>query len=265
MFGGIDIGSKTTKAILLDGRTIAAHAILETGINPSGSGEAALEMVLANRGLPRSTVTRIVGTGYGRVRLAAADRTVTELSCHAAGAHFLDPCLRTLVDIGGQDSKAIRLAPDGSLADFVMNDKCAAGTGRFLETAARVLHTDLATLSRSAAEATRACTINSTCAVFAESEIISLLAAGASQADIVAGLYASFAQRIGNLVRRLKVEPPVALVGGVAKNEGLRRALAENLGLAFRPLPIDPQLVGALGAAVIAQRMEPDRPGDIQN
>jgi (R)-2-hydroxyacyl-CoA dehydratese activating ATPase len=252
MLAGVDIGSRTTKAVILDDGAILAHHIITTGAKPMLAGKIALDAVLKELGLKKKELRCIVATGYGRVRLLEADQVITELTCHARGTYFLDSQIRTVIDIGGQDSKVIRLSPDGSLYDFVMNDKCAAGTGRFLESAATVMEVDLDALSRIALTSVNPCTINSTCAVFAESEIISLLAADMKASDIAAGLYQAFAQRIGNLARRLRVMPPMALVGGGAKSQGLRHALMTNLNADFTELTLDPQLVGALGAAVIA-------------
>jgi (R)-2-hydroxyacyl-CoA dehydratese activating ATPase len=249
---GVDIGSRSAKALILEDDTIVASSMLDTGVRPMEAGQTALAGALAKIGRTQADVNAIVATGYGRVTLIVADRVVTELSCHARGVHFLDPSVRMLIDIGGQDSKAIHLGSNGTLLDFVMNDRCAAGTGRFLESAARVLETDIDTLGKVSLDAPRACRINSTCAVFAESEIISLIAAGEELPAIGAGLCQSFAGRIGNLARRIGIRPPIALVGGGAKNAGMRKSLAVELGTDFLPLEIDPQLVGALGAAVIA-------------
>ncbi|MEJ2640237.1 MAG: acyl-CoA dehydratase activase [Desulfosarcinaceae bacterium] len=249
---GVDIGSRTAKALVLEGGRILATCLVDTGARPTGAGRRALEEALARCGSKQTDLDAIVATGYGRVSLTEADRIVTELSCHARGVHFLDASIAMVIDIGGQDSKAIHLDPAGALLDFVMNDRCAAGTGRFLESAARVLETDIDTLGSLSAKATRACRINSTCAVFAESEIISLIAAGEKLPVIGAGLCRAFAGRIGNLARRIGIRPPVAVVGGGAKNPGMRRALAAELEIGFAPLAVDPQLVGALGAAVMA-------------
>lgn len=249
---GVDIGSRSAKALILNGGRIAASCMEDTGAHPMDAGQRVLAGALAQSGYTRMDLSLIVATGYGRIALPDADRVVTELSCHARGAHFLDPSVGMLIDIGGQDSKAIHLGTGGSLLDFVMNDRCAAGTGRFLETAACVLETDIDTLGAVSLGATRACQINSTCAVFAESEIISLIATGESLSAIGAGLCLSFAGRIGNLARRIGIRPPVTLVGGGAKNPGIRKALAAELDVELLSLEIDPQLVGALGAAVIA-------------
>lgn len=249
---GVDIGSRSAKALVLSDGHIAADCMVDTGARPMEAGRKALAGALGKIGGTRVDVEVIVATGYGRVTMEGADRVVTELSCHARGVHFLDPSVGMLIDIGGQDSKAIHLGAGGSLLDFVMNDRCAAGTGRFLESAARVLETDIDTLGEISLDTSRTCQINSTCAVFAESEIIGLIAAGEPLSAISAGLCQAFAGRIANLARRIGIRPPVALVGGGAKNQGLRQALSTELGVDFLPLEIDPQLVGALGAAVIA-------------
>lgn len=253
---GLDIGSRSAKAVIFDGgkagKGILASSRIDTGARPTTAGQRALAEALAQSGLKRSLLGRIVATGYGRVAMAEADQIITELSCHARGVHFLDPAIAMVIDIGGQDCKAIHLDANGALLDFAMNDRCAAGTGRFMESAARVLETDIDTLGQAALTAVRTCQINSTCAVFAESEIISLIAAGEELAAIGSGLCRSFAGRVANLARRIGIRSPVALVGGGAKNPGMRQSLAAELGLTFAPLPIDPQLVGALGAAVIA-------------
>ena len=260
MLAGVDIGSRTTKVVIVNDGVILAHHIINTGVKPMLAGKMVLDAVLKEVGLKKEDLQCIVATGYGRICLSEADQVVTELTCHARGTYFLNSQIRTVIDIGGQDSKVIRLSPDGSLDDFVMNDKCAAGTGRFLESAATVMEVDPDALSRIALKATNPCTINSTCAVFAESEIISLLAAEMRAADIAAGLYQAFAQRIGNLARRIRITPPMALVGGGAKSQGLRHALMTNLDTDFTDLALDPQLVGALGAAVIAADIAESKP-----
>lgn len=249
---GVDIGSRSAKALILEDDRIAAYCMVDTGARPMEAGQKALAGALSKIGRTQANMNTIVATGYGRVTMKGADRVITELSCHARGVHFLDPSVGMLIDIGGQDSKAIHLGTGGSLLDFVMNDRCAAGTGRFLESAARVLETDIDTLGEVSLGASRACRINNTCAVFAESEIISLIAAGEPLSAISAGLCHAFARRIGNLARRIGIRPPVALVGGGAKNQGMRQALSTELKVDFLSLEIDPQLVGALGAAAIA-------------
>ncbi len=254
MFIGIDVGSRTSKVVALEDGAILASAVRDTGASPGQAGRKVLEDALRFVNRAESDISRIVGTGYGRVSMPFADATLTELSCHAMGVHFLDPGVRTVIDIGGQDSKVIRLDEDGSMIDFMMNDKCAAGTGRFLEVAARAMEVELAGLGDIAAGAQAPCEINSMCAVFAESEIISLLASGEARENVIAGLNRAFARRVGAMARRVGVRPPVAFVGGVAKNMALAREIENYLEVTLVPLPVDPQIIGALGAAVLAER-----------
>lgn len=182
------------------------------------------------------------------------DKTLTEVTCHAVGTYSLNPALRTVIDTGGQDTKVIRLDADGNMLDFIMNDKCAACTGRFIEVAAKALDVILEDLAKVSSIAQNPCEINSTCAVFAESEIISLLASDVDSANIAAGLHKAFAHRVGTMAKRIGVVGGVAFVGGVAKNYGLATAISTYLDIEFNELDFDPQLIGALGAAVIAER-----------
>ncbi len=253
-FVGIDAGSRTTKAVLLDDEGNLVSAIRPTGINVGATAEEVFGDVLGQVDATHRDVKYLVGTGYGRVSLEFADTTVTELSCHALGANFINPEIRMVIDIGGQDSKVIQLDENGSMVDFIMNDKCAAGTGKFLEMVARKLETDLENLSDIHFESEQPCAINSMCVVFVETEIISLLARGESAANIVSGVNWAFANRIGNMARRLGIKEQYVLTGGVAKNRGLKDALNQYLGVPFAPLGIDPQINGALGAAVLALR-----------
>ena len=281
MFTGIDVGSRTTKAVLFDGKTILSSVVMDTGIDTRMSAEKAFQSVKEKAGVTDREIRKIVGTGYGRVSIGFAHQTITELTCHARGCYFINDAIRTVIDIGGQDSKIIRLDPRGNMFDFVMNDKCAAGTGKFLEMAARALETDTESLNNGHVrppdttknERTRTadrelfqiklpetdsesniepCVINSMCAVFAESEIISLISKGEPKANIIAGIHHSFAMRVGNMGKRLGIQEPVAFVGGVAKNRGLANALSEYLNVSFVHLPVDPQIMGSLGAAVSA-------------
>lgn len=253
---GVDIGSMTTKCILLKGKDTIASVIIPTDANPEKAGKKVFGKALAAAGIGAERISRRVGTGYGRVSLDMFDLTVTELSCHARGVKWLDATIEGIIDIGGQDSKAIRLNPDGTILDFVLNDRCAAGTGRFLEATASALKIDLAEMGDVCAEAGSACAISSTCVVFAESEIISLLAAGNGRADIAAGLMESIARRVGTMARRIGLHRNVAFVGGGAKNTGLRRALERFLGAPFIQIAGEPQLTGALGAALIASDLK---------
>jgi (R)-2-hydroxyacyl-CoA dehydratese activating ATPase len=253
IYAGLDVGSLSTKAVLLSANAIVAHCTIPTGANPRAAGEKAMEKVFAATGTDREQVAYLVGTGYGRVNLPYVDRTITELTCHARGAYYLNPEVRTVIDIGGQDSKVIRVDSDGNMIDFAMNDKCAAGTGRFLEVMAKALEIDLDRLGPCGQQSQNPCSISNTCAVFAESEVIGLLAAGHTKEDISAGLHAGIAQRVGNQARRIGIVPEIAFVGGVAKNIAARKALENFLGIQFTAFSQDPQVNGALGAAVLAK------------
>jgi (R)-2-hydroxyacyl-CoA dehydratese activating ATPase len=248
---GIDVGSLTTDAVILVDDEIAAYAIVPTLSSSEAAAKLAYEQALASAGLTAGDVTNIVATGYGRASTDFASKTVTEITCHAIGARRVFPEARTVIDIGGQDSKVIRLADDGRVEDFAMNDKCAAGTGRFLEVMARSLDTDLQSLGRLSGLATEDIRISSTCTVFAESEVVALVAKGAAKEDIIRGLHRSVAERIYAMVARLRAEPPFVMTGGVAKNSGVIAALEERLGAKLL-VPDEPQIVGALGAAIVA-------------
>jgi predicted CoA-substrate-specific enzyme activase len=251
---GVDIGSTTAKCVLITDGTVLFGPILLTGANPTKAGEQALEDTLSKLNSPPER-RYVVATGYGRVTAPFADETVTEISCHGRGAHYLYPDTRTVIDIGGQDSKAISLGDDGRVIDFVLNDKCAAGTGRFLEFASRlVLEVQLSELGDLSTKANKPAQISSTCTVFALTEIVSLLAEGTSKENIVAGLHNAIAQRVAAMVKKVGARPAIMITGGVAKNIGLRSALARELGAEVNPPHnADPQLVGALGAAIVAK------------
>lgn len=255
IFAGLDVGSLSSKAVLMNGAEVLAHCIIQTGANPRLAGEKALEITLTAIGKNKQDVAYIVGTGYGRINLPCANKTITELTCHAKGAHYLNPEVRTVIDIGGQDSKVIRIDANGNMVDFSMNDKCAAGTGRFLEVMARALELNLKEFSERSLRSQTPCLISNTCAVFAESEVISLLALGQDKNDIAAGLHMGVAQRVGNMVHKLGLVREVAFVGGVAKNQGARKTLEDFLELRFVPETQDPQLNGALGAALLAREI----------
>ena len=246
---GMDVGSTTSKCLILgDGKEILASAVVPAGAGTSGPRRA-LEEALEQAGLQREEIAAVTATGYGRGNFPGADWVVSELSCHALGARALDGEARTVIDIGGQDAKALRLGPDGQLLGFLMNDKCAAGTGRFLEVMARVLEKEVSDLAEMDERADGVVPISSTCTVFAESEVISRLAGGADLCQLVKGIHRSVAVRTASLVRRLGVEAPVAMTGGVARNAGVVRALEAELDTAIRVSPLS-QLAGALGAAL---------------
>lgn len=251
-FAGIDSGSATTDVVILDqDRTIVAKVILPTGAGASNGAQRALEQALQQAGLTQADLTATVTTGYGRGVIQTGDKSVTEITCHAKGAHFLHPAVRTVIDIGGQDSKVIRIEPDGSVANFVMNDKCAAGTGRFLELMARTLELNLDEMARVGLHWEQELTISSMCTVFAESEVVSLIADNHSAADIVHGLNQSVAAKTAALASRAGAKGPYMMTGGVARNRGVTEALEARLGAPLW-LPPEPDLCGALGAALFA-------------
>ncbi len=253
LFAGIDVGSLTAKCVLLGKNGIQACAFMGTGTKPNKAGETVFGQALDKAGAEKADVKYSVGTGYGRISLSFVDMIITELTCHARGAHFIDPGVRTVIDIGGQDSKVIRLNSDGSMSDFAMNDKCAAGTGRFLQVMAQVLETELENLGEFSLTSIQPSFINSICTVFAESEVVSLLASGEKVENIAAGLHFSVAKRVGSMAKRLGLQNKIVFVGGVAKNIGVRNALENYLNIQFATLDQDPQIIGALGAAVLAK------------
>jgi predicted CoA-substrate-specific enzyme activase len=248
---GIDIGSITAKAALLQDGVLLGTRVTFTGYNAGAAGGRVFDELLAELGLGRAAVGRIVATGYGRRSMAMADRAVTEIMCHAAGVHWLDPAVRSLIDIGGQDSKAVVMDGQGRVANFTMNDKCAAGTGRFLEVMARALEADLEDFGALSLKADRPAKISSLCTVFAESEVISLIAGGETRENIIAGIHAAIAARIAAMAGHVGIVAPVMMTGGVARNGGVVRALEAELGM---PVAVSPQaqVVGAIGAAAIA-------------
>ncbi len=248
---GIDIGSVSTEMVILENAGPCRRFIIQTGISSRTAAERLFSLLDEDGGVERSDITRTVTTGYGRNAAGVGDRSVTELSCHARGAWAVDHAVRTVIDIGGQDSKVISVSPDGRSRDFIMNDKCAAGTGRFLEIIAKTLELEVAELGALALQADRGVKISSMCAVFAESEVVSLRAEGHPREKIIRGIADSIASRISGMVHRVGLEPPVMLTGGVAKNSGVVLALRETLGVDIL-VPPDPEFIGALGAAHIA-------------
>ena len=246
---GIDVGSTTSKCVILrDGAELVASSLIPAGTGTSGPSRA-LTSALEEAGLEREQLNAVTATGYGRNGFEGADHIVSELSCHALGAAALMPGVRTVVDIGGQDAKVLHVSSEGKLESFLMNDKCAAGTGRFLEVMARILELDVSELAEMDENATGRVNISSTCTVFAESEVISQLAKNVDLHDLVAGIHASVAVRTAGLVRRLGITRPVGMTGGVARNAGVVRALEKELGTDIAVSPMA-QLAGAFGAAV---------------
>jgi predicted CoA-substrate-specific enzyme activase len=249
---GVDVGSTQTKAVIVDGaRTILARVLIPTGANVSRAGETAFVQACAAADIARDAVGYVVGTGYGRYKVTFGDAQITEITCHARGAHSVFPGSRTVIDMGGQDTKAIKVGPDGSVVDFSMNDKCAAGTGRFLSAAADVIGVGLDEIGPLSLEATAPVRLTSVCTVFVESDIMSYLAQRKTVEDILGGVHKAIATRTMALVRRVGVEEEVTFTGGVSRNVGMVRALEATLG---RPINVSPEghFMGALGAALFA-------------
>ncbi len=252
-YAGIDSGSTTTNAVILDeNQNMVSYCTLLTGVKVAESANQTLEEALKEAGLKRQDIQRTVTTGYGRTDIAFRERDVTEITCHARGAHFLDPNVRTVIDIGGQDSKIIRLDERGGVRDFVMNDKCAAGTDRFLEMMAQSLGLSIEEMGIRGLSSRESITISSMCSVFAQSEVVSLIASGKRVEDIVRGLNRSVAAKVTALAGRRGMEREWMMTGGVAKNPGVVAAIEERLGGNVL-IPEEPELCGALGAALIAR------------
>ena len=249
---GIDVGSTASKCIMLkDGEEIVAKSLIDVGAGTSGP-QRAIDAVLENAGMKKEDVAFTLATGYGRNSLMNfADKQMSELSCHARGAYFLFPDVHTVIDIGGQDAKAIRLDNKGGIKQFFMNDKCAAGTGRFIEVMARVLETTLDEMATLDEQAEDTAPISSTCTVFAESEVISQLSKGTDRKSIARGVHMSVASRACGLAYRAGLEKDIVFTGGVAKNAGVVRAVSSVLKTDVIVAP-NPQTTGALGAALFA-------------
>jgi (R)-2-hydroxyacyl-CoA dehydratese activating ATPase len=257
---GIDAGSRAIKAVLFDtGRSkILASGLADQGVAQERLATELFERLLRDAGLERSQISGVVATGYGRNAIRFADTTITEITCHARGVHQLAPDARTIIEIGGQDSKVIALEDGGRVRDFAMNDRCAAGTGRFLEMVASRLNMNWDQLAELGRQSQAPALISNTCVVFAETEIIGLLAAGKPLPDVVAGVQNAIATRVSGLAGRL-ASPPVYFTGGVALQPGMARALEEVLSCPVRVAP-QPQFTGALGAAVLAGERKKERP-----
>lgn len=252
---GIDIGSRSAKAVLLHKGEMYT-ALIETGINMQKTANILLEKLFKLSGLTIEDVNYIVGTGYGRISMSFENTLsdiVTEISCHAMGGHYLNKGTKTIIDIGGQDSKAIKVNPkNGKVEEFIMNDKCAAGSGRFLEKVAILLGYTLAEVGPASLKSTKEVDVSSQCVVFAESEVISLKVNGETAEDIAAAINLSIARRVKSLVNRIGIEPEILFSGGVSNNPGMRYALEKVLGYQIKDTKLDMVYAGALGAAIYA-------------
>lgn len=252
--GGCDVGSVTGKAVVMNDEEIISYTVIARTTRPEATARTAMEEALSKAGLASmEELDYIVGTGYGRLKVPFANENVSEITCHAKGAHSLCPTVRTVVDIGGQDCKVMSLNDKGKVIEFVTNDRCAAGTGRFFEAMARTLDCGLEGLSSLSLQAKSPATISSQCSVFAESEVITLVNEGVDLPEIAAGLHNSTAGRLSSMVRKVGLVEDLTLTGGCAKNEGLIKAVEEKLGVCVKRLAHDPQIAGALGAALIAR------------
>lgn len=254
MFLGIDIGSSSSKAVIInEQKKIMGRAVINTGAGTQGPDKA-VTAALQEAGIGRDQVKATVVTGYGRITYDQADKQITEISCHAKGIAHLMPDARTVIDIGGQDAKIIRLDANGKVDNFVMNEKCAAGTGRFLEVMARILDCGIDNLAKLSENATEEIVISNTCTVFAESEVISQLASGAKRENVAKGAHKAVAKRVAGLGSRVGLAPGVAMTGGVALNKGIVDALEKEIGEKI-VVAENPQLIGAFGAALFASEI----------
>jgi len=254
IFAGIDVGSLTGKALLLDDSEILAHKVIRVKKTPVETAESVFGIVLSETNVDRDDIKFVVSTGYGRDSIPFSTKSVTEITCHGVGAHFLLPSVRTIIDIGGQDCKVIAIDRTGKLMDFAMNEKCSAGTGRYLEIMADLLHISLTELGTLSLKSKTPINIKSTCSIYAQAEVLQYISSSFKKANIAAGINKAMAERVYSMAKRVYIKKDIALSGGVAKNVGVVRYLEELLELKFLSMPVDPQIVGALGAAVIAKK-----------
>jgi predicted CoA-substrate-specific enzyme activase len=255
LVAGIDVGAATAKAVILGEGEILGYAIRPTGHDVKLATNKVIKEALEKTGLSTSLydLNYVISTGYARESIEFANKTVTEIICHAKGAHFMIPSTRFIIDMGGQDSKAIEIDPEGNVTNFTMNDKCAAGTGRFLEVMAQVLEVEsVADMGPLALRSKEPCHISSTCTVFAETEVVVLRAEGKDRKDLIAGVHKAVASRVAAMASSLTIRSDAVFTGGVAKNIGVKKFLEEEIGMELL-VPDEPQIIGALGAALFAQ------------
>lgn len=253
LVGGCDVGSATGKAVVMKDGEIISYVIIPSTTKPEVTARMAMDEAMEKAGLSLiEDLDYIVGTGYGRLKVPFAKVNISEITCHGRGAQWMTASVRTVVDIGGQDCKVMSLNDKGKVVEFVMNDRCAAGTGRFFEGMARALNCGLEGLSSLNNQGEAPCIITSQCSVFAESEVVTLINEGDDLNNIIAGINNSVAGRLNSMVRKVGLVPDVALTGGCAKNAGLAKVLEKQLGVSVIRLPVDPQLAGAVGAALLA-------------
>ncbi|MFP4039097.1 MAG: acyl-CoA dehydratase activase [Desulfosudaceae bacterium] len=250
---GCDVGSLTSKAVIMKDRRVIGSSIIKSKSRPEESAEAAMNLALTDAGRQSADIDYCVGTGYGRDKIPFVNEALSEIACHGKGAKWLVPAARTVIDIGGQDCKAIKLDSSGRVENFITNDKCASGTGRFLEVMADVLNVDMADLGALSSRARSPITLASTCTVWAQADVIKYLNSGYDLEDIGAGINSAMAKRVAILANTVKIEKEVCMTGGVAKNQGVIKTLENILGCRIRKIrKVDPQLAGAIGAAVFS-------------
>ncbi|RJP23206.1 MAG: 2-hydroxyglutaryl-CoA dehydratase [Candidatus Abyssobacteria bacterium SURF_5] len=249
---GCDVGSLTAEAVIMDNGTICGSEIIRVRPRPEQSARDVMDKLLGRLEMTYDDIMYCISTGYGRETISFANDNISEISCHGRGAHWLNPSIRTVIDVGGQDCKAIRVDERGLLVDFVMNDKCAAGTGRSLELMAEALGIDIGDLGPLSLNATTSLVITNQCSIFAEMEILHFLCEEKNLADIAAGVNEAMARRVKMLVGKVGVKEEIGMTGGVSKNIGVVKGLERMLGKEFVQFQEDPQIIGALGAAVFA-------------
>ena len=252
LVAGVDIGAATAKALIMNDGHILGYFIMDTGASVAKAADTVINEALERAKASRGDLGYVVATGWGRDGVPFADKKVSEIICHAKGARFLIPEAKSIIDIGGQDSKAISIDENGNVFSFAMNDKCAAGTGRFFEVMSDVLEVGLKEFGNIALKSSDPCDISSTCTVFAETEVVAHRAEGRTVEDLVAGIVWSVARRVAMMARPVNLKPELIFTGGVAKNAGVKKALEKEVGLEML-IPDEPQIVGALGAAILAK------------
>lgn len=251
---GVDVGSVSSKTVILVNDELFAYSILRTGSNATNSAHKTINRAMENTGLNLENIRYIVGTGYGRVNIPFANKLITEIGCHARGANYVYPKVRTILDMGGQDCKAIHCDERGKVVNFLMNDKCAAGAGRGMEVMAELLGVYIEDIGQQSLSTEKDIPpVSSTCVVFAKSEAMSLLRSGWSKNEILAAYCEAMAHRIVNLLKRIKMEPDLMITGGIAKNMGIVSRVEKEMGIKAVAPTVDPQIIGALGAALFAK------------
>jgi len=249
---GVDVGAATAKTAIISDGKILSYAVIPTGDSVARAAERVTRAALEQAGLSMADLSFVISTGYGRNGVSFANKTASEIICHAKGVNLLMPSARTVIDIGGQDSKVIGVRENGTVSDFVMNDKCAAGTGRFLEVMAGVLGLDIEEMGPISCTSKEPCPISNTCTIFAETEMVSLRAEGRTREDLVAGIHKAVASRVVVMGKTVGYREQVVFTGGVAKNTGVKNSLEAGIGLPIL-IPEEPQIMGALGAALLAK------------